>query len=207
MSRTVAVLWLTLAATLAASWTHLAQFLARHESPGWWPVAALAATAVDLGIVAAMLAISDMAAAGRSTSGPRWTVAGLVALSCMVNAAHVVAVGASASTAELVLAIMASAALPLIVWRLSLLLDALRRPVVAVPAATPAPLPDTRPAQKRPAAARANGRRVPMSVRIDQLAAVEREFPGAPDAELAQAMNVDQRTVRRIRQASKEVTA
>lgn len=129
MTKTTAVLWLTLLATLAASWTHLTTLFARHEWPGWWPVAALAATAVDLGILASMMAIADLAAEGRDTSDPRWTVAGLVLLSCLANAAHVLAVGSTGGPLEMSLAVVVAAALPLIVWRLSRLLDAVSRPV------------------------------------------------------------------------------
>jgi len=150
-NRTVFVLWLALIASLAASWTHLTALFARHEYPGWWPVGATMATAVDLGILAAMMAVGEMAAAGRSTSGPRRTVALLVAMSCAANAAHVWVVGVTGDLAEMALAVAVAAALPVLVWRLSLILDAIRRPVpasVAVLPATPAPGPVVRPAAK-----------------------------------------------------------
>lgn len=156
MTKTVAVLWLTLAATLAASWTHLVQVYARHEWPEWWPVACLAATAIDLGILVSLMAVSDLAAEGRETSGARHTAYGLTALSSLANIAHVVMVGGSGSTLELALAVVTAAALPAIVWRLSLLLDALRRPgeVAAAPASKAT---RSKPAKAQPQAATATG--------------------------------------------------
>lgn len=211
MTKTTAVLWLTLLATLAASWTHLTTLFARHEWPGWWPVAALAATAVDLGILASMMAIADLARDGRDTSDPRWTVAGLVLLSCLANAAHVLAVGQVGGRLELALAILVAASLPLIVWRLSRLLDAVTRPLASevtesgqqtyttlvdapvvlakVPASAAGHVATTR-------LAKPNGQVSP-----DRLAAYMAAVAahGTDDAAVATALGVSERTARRYR--------
>ena len=201
-TRTVTVLWLALAASLAASWTHLASLFARHEWPGWWPVGAVMATAVDLGILAAMLAVGEMAARGEDTSGPRRTVAGLVALSCAANAAHVWAVGAATSAAEMALAVIVAGALPVLVWRLSLILDALRRPATAAGtresaaavASAGRATTDTRPARK--AGQSAPGAASDARARV--LAALQTAPSDASARELARLAGVSDGTVRRL---------
>lgn len=207
MTKTTAVLWLTLLATLAASWTHLTTLFARHEWPGWWPVAALAATAVDLGILASMMAIADLARDGRDTSDPRWTVAGLVLLSCLANAAHVLAVGQTGGRLELALAILVAASLPLIVWRLSRLLDAVTRPVATAVTASGQPaLTNCVDAPvvlaKVPASAAGNPAPASGHASPDRLAAylaAVASLPTADDRIVAEALGVSERTARRYR--------
>ena len=212
MTKTTAVLWLTLLATLAASWTHLTTLFARHEWPGWWPVAALAATAVDLGILASMMAIADLARDGRDTSDPRWTVAGLVLLSCLANAAHVLAVGQVGGRLELALAILVAASLPLIVWRLSRLLDAVTRPLASEVTEsgqqTYTTLVDA-PVVLAKVPASAAGRVAPPrlvksngQVSPDRLAAYRAavaSLPSADDRIVAEVLGVSERTARRYR--------
>lgn len=205
MTKTVAVLWLTLLATLAASWTHLVQVYARQEWPDWWPVACLAATAIDLGILVSLMAVSDLAADGQDTSGAKHTAYGLTALSSLANVQHVIMVGRSGSGLELGLAIVTAAALPLIVWRLSLLLDALRRPLanpVTASGQQTYTAPVDAPVVLAKGSASAAGRVAkPLANGHDALAKYLATVAsvGHDDAVVANALGVSERTVRRYR--------
>lgn len=150
----LAALWLALFASMAASWWHLATLFGRFEAAGQEWVGAIAATAVDLGIIASLLALGELRSKGQSTARAKGTVAGLVLLSMVANAMHAQVYGRAGTGWEWWLSIVVAAALPLIVLGLTVLLDDLKQPVVvsesgALAVAT-APAGGARPARVSP---------------------------------------------------------
>lgn len=130
-----AMLWAATLTGMAASWIHLAQFLGWFEADAYRWVGGLGATAVDLGILACMREV----ARGRHARAARQTVIGLCIVSACANAEHAVGswlVGhpnpARLEWAWLVFnAAIVSGTLPVIVYRLSGLLDATKTRAVA----------------------------------------------------------------------------
>ncbi len=138
-SREIRLLWCATIAAMTASWSHLASWIASWEYAGAsaWVIGCVAATAVDLGILSAMMAQDRLAASGAPTTGPRRTVALLALVSALANMAHALdaratRVGAPdtallAQAARVAGAVVVAGVLPLIVIRLSHLLDTVTR--------------------------------------------------------------------------------
>lgn len=138
-----AMLWAATLTGMGASWIHLAQFLGAFEELAYQWVGGLGATAVDLGILACMREI----ARGRHAKHARQTVVGLCIVSSVANGEHAVTSYVAAHRAAFTVpaaavvwsdwlpfagawlwlianAALVSGTLPVIVWRLSGLLDA-----------------------------------------------------------------------------------
>lgn len=137
----VRLLWIATLAAMAASWTHLASWIASWEYAGAssWIIAAIASTAVDLGILASMRSLDVLASRGEDATGPRRTVYMLAFVSFAANVLHALdaratRIGALADDAgwpdlatRLAGAVLVAGVLPLIVVRLSHLLDRMTR--------------------------------------------------------------------------------
>ncbi len=131
----VRLLWCATVAAMAASWSHLASWIASWEYAGASSlvIGCVAATAVDLGILAAMRSQDKLASMSRPTTGPRRTVYFLACVSMVANVAHALDARASrigppdatweAAAWRIAGAIVVAGVLPLIVIRLSHLLD------------------------------------------------------------------------------------
>lgn len=137
----VRLLWIATLAAMAASWTHLVSWIASWEYAGAssWVIAAIAATAVDLGILASMRSLDVLASRGEDASGPRRTVYMLAFVSFAANVLHALDARATRVAqlpddagwievaSRLAGAVLVAGVLPLIVVRLSHLLDRMTR--------------------------------------------------------------------------------
>lgn len=214
----VRLLWCATIAAMTASWSHLASWIASWEYAGAsaWVIGCVAATAVDLGILSAMMAQDRLAASGASTTGPRRTVALLAFVSALANMAHALdaratRVGAPdaallAQAVRVAGAVVVAGVLPLIVIRLSHLLDTVTRADDA-PMTHPASQPAAPDASQEAGAAtrrRASGARRSAAERdtsatLTRVAeAAARVAPGASGRALAVAAGVSEATVRRM---------
>lgn len=137
----VRLLWIATIAAMAASWTHLVSWIASWEYAGAssWIIAAIAATAVDLGILASMRSLDVLASRGEDATGPRRTVYMLAFVSFAANVLHALDARATRigvlpddagwpeAATRLAGAVLVAGVLPLIVVRLSHLLDRMTR--------------------------------------------------------------------------------
>ncbi len=218
-SREIRLLWCATIAAMTASWSHLASWIASWEYAGAsaWVIGCVAATAVDLGILSAMMAQDRLAASGAPTTGPRRTVALLALVSALANMAHALdaratRVGAPdtallAQAARVAGAVVVAGVLPLIVIRLSHLLDTVTRapnaPMtqpLAQPADAPGASPETASATRRRAsgARRSTAERAASATLARVAEAAARVSPDASGRALAVAAGVSEATVRRM---------
>lgn len=116
--------WAATYAAMGASWWHLYEQFGKYEGPGHQPVAALAATAVDLGLLAGMRKVRQWAKdKPQSAEHMRLTVLGLTVASSVANFQHAWAVGSVDVVGFWPLAgvalnsLLVSAILPVIVYR------------------------------------------------------------------------------------------
>lgn len=161
----VRLLWIATLAAMAASWTHLVSWIAswEYEGASAWLIAGIGATAVDLGILASMRSLDVLASREEDASGPRRTVYMLACVSFAANVLHALdaratrigPVHADAGWIEpasrVAGAVLVAGVLPLIVVRLSHLLDRMTRLDAAATATRklPATRPTTHPRSSR----------------------------------------------------------
>lgn len=221
------LLWAATLTAMAASWTHLAHWLASWEHEGWIGLLAGAAgaTAIDLGVLAGMRRIDLLAQLGAPTKGARRTVYSLTAVSALANIMNAVEArlareGMAQPAAPIdwiwlyVSAALAVGVLPLIVLRLTELLDTAPR-LAQQPtgdellgetellddeaeAEAEAEEADRRPARRRTGRARPARQRLKVG---DPLARVSEAATGSPfcsQRELARLSGVGETTVRRL---------
>lgn len=219
----VRLLWIATLAAMAASWSHLVSWIASWEYAGAsaWVIAAIGATAVDLGILASMRSLDALATRGCDTTGPRRTVYALALASFAANVLHALDARASrvgplpddadwtAVAVRVAGAVLAAGVLPLIVIRLTHLLDTMTRldaPSVAPAVAqgvtqercqtrrsTRTSTMQARDAETRDAA--------PAPASADAVCDAARRAPHASRRELARLARVSDATVRRLERA------
>lgn len=118
---------------VAASWLHLAGWMSRYETADQWWIAALAATAVDIGLLASLRTIGELAMAGQSTRDAKAVVFLFVVVSFAANVQHALAVKAG----DVANAVAVSGVLPLAALAMSHLYDVISRPVTVATTAAP----------------------------------------------------------------------
>lgn len=205
------VISLTIYGALAASWLHLVDTMARYEHPERWWIAALAATAIDLGIAVMVWAAGHLARQGATTEARRAQalVVVLACISVLANATH--ALDASGDLPALMQtdgwrvfsALAFAGVLPVTVVWLSRVAEDVRRlegeRVAAVPVVAAAPVP----ARATPAPARATTPPPPPTsqpagdprVRVQRVAV---QHPHASQRELARLADTSPTTVARM---------
>lgn len=119
---------------VAASWLHLAGWMSRYETADQWWIAALAATAVDIGLLASLRTIGELAMAGQSTRDAKAVVFLFVVVSFAANVQHALAVKAG----DVANAVAVSGVLPLAALAMSHLYDVISRPMATTITATAA---------------------------------------------------------------------
>jgi len=112
-------------ASIAASWWHLAGWMARFEVADQWWAAALAATAVDIGLLAALRTVGEQSGRGRheGSRDAKLAVALLVSISFAANVQH----SLSVQPGDLLNAVAVSGVLPVVAIVMSHLYDVVNR--------------------------------------------------------------------------------
>ena len=177
-------------AAIGASWLHLVGWMARFETASQWWVAALAATAVDVGLLAALRLVGEQSGRGRRDGArdAKLSVVLLVSISFAANVQHALTL----QPGDWLNAVAVAGVLPLVAIVTSHLYDVANRnapKASQTSVAAPVQRPSRTPSQASVADQRAEVQRVAA------------EHPEASRRELARLAGTSDTTVRRMIEA------